>query len=354
MGPSLLAHIVKSYASTQWENIATDSLLYLLERPGVEESLMRLVSRWGLDDERLQWSTQVSNEDRSRPDLVGKDSLGRPKLMVEVKFWATLTDNQPVAYLRNQESAFPGQPEKRLLVFVVPKNRVSTLTTELSRRLLEDGAGRAHFDHSESLLDNRVAIISWADLLREIRVGLTAFEDATGLEDLNQLQGLCDRADSEAMRPLTAEEIDPVHGQRYGDFAAVARRAAEGLLHSGRADGQGLKASNGAWGVGRFMRSPQGATFWFGFYPAYWARHYPSPWWIQFGSGEDARTHQALRNLSGDPRFPFIAPEEGMTIAAVPAPLGVEFEEIVRQVADSVDELLTAMSGARTSVQPER
>jgi len=69
MGPSLLAHIVKSYASTQWENIATDSLLYLLERPGVEESLMRLVSRWGLDDERLQWSTQVSNEDRSRPDL---------------------------------------------------------------------------------------------------------------------------------------------------------------------------------------------------------------------------------------------------------------------------------------------
>ena len=187
-------HIVRKYASTQWENIATDSLHYLLSRPGAEEAFFRLPGSTGLAADCLAGKTQLSNEDQSRPDLVGLDAESRPKLMVEVKFWAALTDNQPNANLATQEAAYPGQASQRLLVFLVPQTRLYIIRRELRRRVeqpLEPTRRQPpDLDDGQVLLAHRISVLTWVELLSELRAKLTANDDDTGLRDLAQVEWL--------------------------------------------------------------------------------------------------------------------------------------------------------------------
>lgn len=73
MTTSLLAHIVKGYASRQWENIATDSLYYLMRREGTGEAVGRVLAESGVSGAGLRWVTQASNDEKS-----GGVRLGRP------------------------------------------------------------------------------------------------------------------------------------------------------------------------------------------------------------------------------------------------------------------------------------
>ncbi len=98
---SLLAHVAPSL-TTQFENLATESLLYLLEQDSEARvafvDLASTVGYVGLRD--LTFDTQVHMEYGSIPDLVGATEEGTNVLLVESKFWAPLTPNQPAGYLR--------------------------------------------------------------------------------------------------------------------------------------------------------------------------------------------------------------------------------------------------------------
>ena len=52
------------------------------------------------------------------------DRRGKVRLFVENKFWAPLTPNQPVAYLR-------ALPDDGMLAFIAPKDRIYSLWFEL-------------------------------------------------------------------------------------------------------------------------------------------------------------------------------------------------------------------------------
>ena len=63
-------------------------------------SFIGILRGCGIDlAESLHFRTQVTGDDATRPDLVGKDQAGREVLLIEAKFWAGLTENQPVSYL---------------------------------------------------------------------------------------------------------------------------------------------------------------------------------------------------------------------------------------------------------------
>lgn len=349
MGDSLLAHIVKKYASTQWENIATDSLHYLLSRPGAEEALLRLLPSTGWTTGPLIWRTQLANEDQSRPDLVGLDTEGRPKLVLEVKFWAALTGNQPNAYLATQDTAYPGEPSQRLLVFLVPRNRLNIIRRELWRRVeqeLDDTKRQSPgLDDVQVLLAHRISVLTWAQVLSELRATLAANGDEAGLRDLAQLEGLCDRADAEAMLPITDEDIDPGRAQRHLDFVSLVERTADLLIAQKAASANRLRWSNGTWGSGRYLRAPGGVIFWFGTYPEYWATRYPTPWWLLFGNEHPAEVHQALKSFTTGPRFPYVVgpPVYYRTIVAVPPPLGMEADEAAKSMADFIAEVCESL-----------
>lgn len=338
MTTSLLAHIAKGFASRQWENIATESLHYLLRRQAAQEAVTRLLSEAGLFTAGLRWVTQATNDDGSRPDLVGLDQERRPAVVIEVKFWASLTDNQPTSYLAGQEKAFPDRPNDHLLVFLVPGNRQHVIVGELKRRLLEgrDAVESAGMTATEYLASRSVSVVTWSRMLGEIRVSLTAAGDTDGLEDLHQLKGLCDRADAEAMLPIASEEVDSVHARRYRDYVHLANQAGKILVQSEAVSTEGLRQSDGYWGVGRFIKTRGGVTFWFGFYPRYWSDHYATPWWLQLSLHAAPEAHEALGQLGRDPRIPYVGDDNGRPVLAVPVPVGVEAEEAAQALADFV------------------
>ena len=78
--------------------------------------------------EIAQVRTEVRGADGARVDLVGFDDKGSERLLVELKFWAELTDKQPGAYLERLPAG------AAVLLFVVPGTRVEYLWPEVLRR----------------------------------------------------------------------------------------------------------------------------------------------------------------------------------------------------------------------------
>ena len=142
----------------------------------------------------------------------------------------------------------------------------------------------------------------------------------------------------EAILPISDEEIDSSRARRHIEFGTLVHQAAD-ILSAGRvASADRLNWSNGEWGVGRYLRAPGGAVFWFGLHTSYWAHDYPTPWWLQFGAKRPAEVHEALKALKADPRFPYVMgpPDRRKTAIAIPAPLGAEADEAARSIADYV------------------
>lgn len=336
---SLLAHVVKRYAPSQWENVATDSLHYLLRREGVEAALLRALGSALTVDEPLRWQTQLVNADLSRPDLVGRDSQGRPKVIVEAKFGAALTDQQPLAYLANQEESFPGEPEGRMLAFVVPASRKHMVMAELRRRLesAQDPHDRptSEVPNVTALLKHRVMVVTWGDLLAHIRTALTEAGDDSGIRDLDQLSGLCDRADAEAMLPLSDEDLDPGRAKRFEELWVLVERSVKRL--SSERIVASKTWSNGSWGPGAYLTTHGGDRIWFGVYIEYWAHRYPTPFWLFFENPPE-HVSRAILACDKDPRFPLVIgpPDTDRTIVAIPAPLGVEADKAIEQLVDFV------------------
>ena len=103
MAQSLLAHLYPYIKGSQ-EDIATFSLQYLLSQSSkLNAAFTKFVADTiGIDlEERLQYLCQVTgeSEEKERPDMVGTDADGAEVVLFEMKFYASLTANQPNTYL---------------------------------------------------------------------------------------------------------------------------------------------------------------------------------------------------------------------------------------------------------------
>src|SRR5438876_245351 len=96
---SLFGHLAVKF-SAHPENLATESLNYILNRSATaRRAFIRYLNQSGaslLDD--LTFRSQQGGDDEAIPDLVGFDPAGKQKAIAEGKFWAGLTDTQPVDY----------------------------------------------------------------------------------------------------------------------------------------------------------------------------------------------------------------------------------------------------------------
>ena len=88
---SLLGEIGLKFIS-QTENLATESLNFILKKSDLSKK--GFVELLNLSDTEfknsLNFSTQVySSDDNSIPDLIGFDEMSKPRVIIEVKFWAS-------------------------------------------------------------------------------------------------------------------------------------------------------------------------------------------------------------------------------------------------------------------------
>jgi len=240
---SLLAFLAARIAPSA-ENVATEALGFLLRRSEVaREVLAQLAKDAGaIVPIDAKYRTQATDEKGNRPDLVGEvDGRGRV-IVIEAKFWAGLTGAQPNEYLKQVA-------EGGLLLFVAPAARTEVLKAEVLRRCRTKHPEAVSSGDRVEVMRKTISVVSWGKLLKRINDNLPS-ADASLRSDVNQLQSLCDRMDSEAFLPLTDEELASSAGRRVIDFGKLADDLVARMTAEDPDSRKGLRttAANGRYG----------------------------------------------------------------------------------------------------------
>ncbi|MFW5795253.1 MAG: hypothetical protein ACOCV1_07185, partial [Bacillota bacterium] len=115
---TLLSHLYSRIEGSP-EDLATESLLYIINNSVKAKCIFisyiySLINTIAPEDE-VVFKTQQSGINLTRPDMVGINKKHEELIVIESKFWAGLTENQPIAYLKRLEkSNYSG---KKVLLF---------------------------------------------------------------------------------------------------------------------------------------------------------------------------------------------------------------------------------------------
>jgi len=212
---SLLGQFYHRIRGSQ-EDIATEGLTYVLQQSQSARDAVKILVRneVGLDIGNLDYVTQDVGINLERPDISGKDNSGKELLIIEAKFWASLTDNQPVEYLSRLA-------ENSLLIFVCPSLRTRPLFQEIDNRL--QAADIKYESESDNYLftlkSNRYLMIkSWTQVLNQVRQFLVQDNEQSLVSDIDQIRGLVEIIDSQAFLPIQDKELSPSYARRISSF----------------------------------------------------------------------------------------------------------------------------------------
>lgn len=269
MKDSLFGHLIFGFRNGP-ENLATEALCYILNRSEIANgAFIRLVSQIGITlPSNLRFETQIHISDNvvsdeieegsSKsgdfiPDFAGKDNTSKHVVIGEAKFWAGLTDNQPVTYLKQF-------PESSVLIFFAPSKRLSLLWHELIRRCKEAGLEPQQTitideEFKTTAFDKYpiLAMTSWRRVVNSIQHAVEADGDNDTLSDIMQLQGLCNRMDETAFLPIQSEELTSDIGKRILQYCDLVDEITAILVNSGVASTKGLQKTSWSGATGRYM-----------------------------------------------------------------------------------------------------
>lgn len=238
MSETLLSKLVYKFSQSP-ENLATESLQYILSTsPSAAAGLHRLVFQCGASiNSDCVFRTQVAGSNGEIPDLIGFNrSSNAEQIILEAKFWASLTDNQPVTYLKRLPKNQPS-----ILLFVAPATRIATLWPELTRRAILENIFSDQIQTTCASDECKVirldetprvfALVSWRYLLTMMKSCCVEFSDSKSVQDIEQLTGLCERMDEKEFLPLRSDELGSGIARRFMQFESllddIAVRAVE-------------------------------------------------------------------------------------------------------------------------------
>ncbi len=239
---TVFSHIIQKRFSRVNEDIATDALAYILEaNEPARGGMMKIFRDLVPSLPTLRFKTQQA-EGAIRPDMWGFAG-GQLSVFVENKFWAGLTDNQPVSYLKQLAT----YPQPTVLLVIAPAARQQALWRELNYRLSADGISTvvraptaAVTCSADTQLGPILALTSWENVLSVLEHECSHNPNARN--DLLQLRALCDSTDADAFIPFSRSE--------FSDQRAPAFIFQLGIIVQATVD---LAVSEGAMYVKRLM-----------------------------------------------------------------------------------------------------
>ena len=354
---TLLAHIALKFGSHP-ENIAVEALGYILsESKPALRALENLLRVGGSDVGQIsEIRTQDSDDVGGRPDLTSFDENGVERLLIEAKFRAGLTENQPVAYIERLPTDQPSA-----LLFVTPAARFETLWRELrkvvSKSAIELGADRRTSNLQSAAIEGerRLMLTTWKHLL-----GLMASEagtagDSRAKADIRQLLGLTQRMDEDTFVPIRQEELGPEFPHRILSLQRIIEDAVDRGKADKWIDTSRLSTSGSAGGWGRYVRlgcndSADRAVALFGYSFEFWAKHCNTPLRLRFDgwSGGPMEHREVRRRL--EPLLRKDPPKAiyGRDWVRVPIHLQVGVEETA-----VVDNVVAQLEGIARLIDPE-
>ena len=304
---SVLAHVVLGGA-LQNEPAATQALAYILKSsPDIARAFVGMLRDAGIEFEPGRIEAELEHQG-SQPDLTIHDSEGHARVFVENKFWAGLTDAQPVSYLGH----LPEDPPSALM-FIVPEQRVATVWNELKDRCTKEGLEWTDALGAGAAIRARIgcktmSVASWRYVLDRLLDAARAGGHDTIAHDILQLQGLTEQMDSEAFLPLRADEVtDQETARRLVNYVDLMNDIVQKLKDNGIIDTTGFSVGNGPHYTGRFFSFSvhEKLQTWFGFDRWEWLAAGITPlwWWFDSKSGVTADHFKTSPELFKDVSF---------------------------------------------------
>ena len=287
---TLLARLAPMFGP-QTENLAVEALGHILSgSEAARSALSELLQAGGAGVGQVAHVRTQDAGEGGRPDLVGTDQNSKDRVLIEAKFWAGLTANQPCGYLERLKSA----PEPSVLVFVAPARRLYSLWPELCRRskLSPDVAPSSDRQPIQSVGtgDGRYLMLtSWRSLLGRMEAKVSDSDSHTW-RDIRQLQGLAEQQDREAFLPLRQEELGPQLPRRVIDLTGIVRDAVGRISRTEWVSTKGANMIGTATSYGIWLTFPRAVEV-FGKFGSYfgvsygrWARDRDTPLWLVFSN----------------------------------------------------------------------
>jgi hypothetical protein len=340
----LLAHLTKNFAPHP-ENVATEALGHILTHSAsARRGLSSILSSTGVEGDLSYRTQQVEGDALARPDLTGRDAQGRNIVLVEAKFWAGLTDNQPNTYIEMLADDMPST-----LCFLIPQERMTSLWPEICSRASDTGCNIT-MEHdgeykSASLGGNKhLLMATWTTVLTAIETVATSSGETLTLSDISQLRGLCQEQEAEGFLPIRPGEFGPEAPRRILGLTNVIDQVIGGLAGDGVISLQGLRATSTRSGYRRYF-DPIPAmfplqNFWLEYNLDFW-RRYEHPVWL--------RGHLEYLRLASKgfedyeravpPRLLKDIPDQ--VLFRIELPIGAEIDEVVRNITLQIQEILT-------------
>ncbi len=273
---SLLGQFYSRIKGSQ-EDIASEGLAYILQRSkSARLAINRIIkSNCNLDFEDITYSTQNVGDKLERPDISGFNNDGKEVLLLEAKFWASLTDNQPNEYLNRLQ-------ENSALVFICPTLRVRPVFDELQKRgnTFQANCNSNQETHSIVFNGNKHLLVkTWNEILQTVKIQLVQDNEQVLISDIDQIIGFCDTIDSNAFLPIQSEELSPKYAKRINSYYDILDKVIDELRKRNIADTKGFSSGAHRGGYTRFFKTEKfGAGLSLKF--EYWAERADSPFWI--------------------------------------------------------------------------
>ena len=269
-----LLSFIAQYHTNIREDVASDALSFILSH---SDAALRGLSEFLRSEESgplsiAKVSTRATTSSGVVPDLECRDESDDLVAVIESKFWADLTSNQPVAYWE----ALPVSNPSVLLV-VAPEVRADYLWNQLVTRLQGSGQGLDVIQETDNIRialeqgkQRRLMLTNWNTLLDRIAQHAWTERDWRASFEVAELQGLAES--------IIAREDPRSDAALKNLIADAVKRVAE----SGWANTAGLGVGQAtASYYGRYLHLA-GNFAWFGIEYRAWKEMPDKPLWLLF------------------------------------------------------------------------
>ena len=341
---TVFSHIIQKRLSKENEDVATEALAFILgSSETIRNGMMKFLRGIVPEMPTLRFKTQQT-AGAIRPDMWGY-SDSEPRLFVENKFWAGLTENQPVSYLKHLSE----YTQPTILLIIAPAAREHALWRELNCRLEDAGISISKNQTAAGIalsattqIGSTLAITSWTKVLSVLEH--EAVDDPGVRGDIVQLEALCKAADIDAFTPISSiETSDQRTPAMILQLGSIVQKT---VAYSVRKNVLSIKnlRPQAAWErIGRYASVAEelggGPGLWIGVHFELWKIHGTTPLWIYFHKGEDFGCGEEVRQVLE----PWAEKNGMLTVSigddfalALEVPAGEEEDNVIRALADKV------------------
>ncbi len=263
------------------EDVAVEALGHILSQSkDARLALSSILQESGCGERTItKVRTQESVENGSVPDLTCYDERNSVAVLIEAKFAAELTHNQPNSYLKALD-----ETDCATLLFVAPEYRLEALWPEIVDRSKIEfcvdpvrNVGSLRIARLPGTTDRYLMLTSWQHLLGAI--GDERCNDQTR-NDIGQLQDLVERMERSKFLPWQPYDMSSDVPMKLRSLRQVVDGAVERAKNHGHWLGEQQNRGNDGVEYGKYLWL-NGVGVWFGVEFGRWAEHGYSPLWLE-------------------------------------------------------------------------